>query len=111
MCSLSFYDASDDKKHEREENVVARGKREFFIFHTLACKKNKKQKKRHLKLVRFFGPAFFAEKERQKRDRIFFKTKASFFPSSSSHIISITVSFVVSLCHVQKTTNRESFCE
>ena len=84
MCSLSFYDASDDKKHEREENVVARGKREFFIFHTLACKKNKKQKKRHLKLVRFFGPAFFAEKERQKRDRIFFKTKASFFPSSSS---------------------------
>ena len=32
-------------------------------------------------------------------------------PSSSSHIISITLSFVVSLCHVQKTTNRESFCE
>ena len=51
-------------------------------------KKNKKQKKRQ-KLVRFFGPAFFAEKERQKRDRIFFKTKASFFPF---HLLLIIIS-------------------
>ena len=55
-------------KNTREENVVAREERILYFSH--ACKKNKKQKKRQ-KLVRFFGPAFFAKKERQKRDRIF----------------------------------------
>ncbi len=66
-------------------------------------KKNKKKKKKRqkTKLVRF--------SERETKN--FFQNSASFFPSSSSRIISITLSFVVSLCHVQKTTNRESFCE
>ena len=50
--------------------MLLRGKREFYIFHTL-CKKNKKQKKRQ-KLVRFFGPAFFAKKKRDKKETEFF---------------------------------------
>jgi len=82
---------SDDKKHTREENVVFEGRK----------KNKKKKKKRQTKLVRFS----------ERETKIFFQNSASFFPSSSSHIISITLSFVVSLCHVQKTTKRESFCE
>ena len=92
-------------KNTREKKMLFF--RENFIFFTRLLQKNKKQKKkRQTKLVRFFC------RERQKREgQNFFQNSASFFPSSSSHIISITLSFVVSLCHVQKTTNRESFCE
>ena len=113
FCSLSFYDLSDlwctdDKKHTREENVVFR--ENFIFFHTLVAEelKNKKQKKkRQTKLV-----SFFCLRETKKRRTEFFSKQLPFFSSSSSsHIISITLSFVVSLCHVQKTTNRESFCE
>jgi hypothetical protein len=70
--------------------MLLRGKREFYIFHTL-CKKNKKQKKRQKLVIRFFGPELFLpkKKERQKRDRIFFKTKASFFPF---HLLLIIIS-------------------
>tara|TARA_B110000305_G_scaffold80314_1_gene90218 strand:- start:104 stop:346 length:243 start_codon:yes stop_codon:yes gene_type:complete len=65
MCSLSFYDLSDDKKHTREENVVFR---ENFIFFTRLLQKNKKQKKkRQTKLDRIF-----CLKETKKRRTEFF---------------------------------------
>ena len=57
--------------------MLLRGKREFYIFHTL-CKKNKKQKKRQ-KWVRFFGSSFFCQKK--KRD----KKETEFFSKQKLH--------------------------
>jgi hypothetical protein len=71
-------------KNTREENVVAREERNFIFFTRFARRIKSRRRDRNWSsdfLVQLFLPK---KKERQKRDRIFFKTKASFFPSSSS---------------------------
>ena len=88
--------------------MLLRGKREFYIFHTL-CKKNKKQKKRQKLVIRFFGPAFFAKKKREtKKRQNFFQNKSfilSFIFFSSLLVLFCGVSLPRSEDH------RESFCE
>ena len=102
---LIFCFVFSTKKHTREENVVF--EREFYIFSHACCRRIKSRRRRDKRN----WSDFFAWKRQKREGQNFFQNSASFFPSSSSHIISITLSFVVSLCHVQKTTNRESFCE
>ena len=86
-CVLFLFMTSDDKKHERRK-CCCEG-RENFIFFTRFARRIK-SRRRDRNGSDFLGPAFFAKKkERQKRDRIFFKTKASFFPF---HLLLIIIS-------------------
>ena len=86
--------------------MLLRGKREFYIFHTL-CKKNKKQKKRQ-KWVRFFGSSFFCQKKREtKKRQNFFQNKSFilsfiFFSSSLLLILFCGVSLPRSEDHKQR---------
>ena len=89
--------------------MLLRGKREFYIFHTL-CKKNKKQKKRQ-KWVRFFGSSFFCQKK--KRD----KKETEFFSKQKLHsFLHLLLLIIINIlfCGVslpRSEDHRESFCE